>query len=400
MRKIYLSNSASLLFGRIEISFKGSIKKNVHRIARSIQATYPTLFYERNCLLLNTRLIISILAFLICFKPKIGNAQNITYTITITQVSWTGNFDPGGGGQGNTEEYGLEGPSSCISASGQDNSNSTTASVLISSGDNVPAFTFTETYTGIENDGINFFGFFIDDLNYCENDGNNDEDICDVPISVDLATAPYGTSTQTFNCSGNEGTTSVTVTIDKSTILPITLTTFQATPDHDGIHLSWRTATEQNNDYMAVERSADGVKFEELGRVKGAGDTQEPQEYTFVDDNPLRGINYYRLRQVDFDGAFEYHKTISVLFDGKESGLGVRAFPNPAQGSLQASWAANADQPTTLQVLDMTGRQLAEYQLPAGVSTYELPLNAMPAGLYILQARQGGRTETMRFRKQ
>ncbi|MCO6491996.1 MAG: lamin tail domain-containing protein, partial [Phaeodactylibacter sp.] len=64
--------------------------------------------------------------------------------------------------------------------------------------------------------------------------------------------------------------------------LPIKLISFSAAEKIMSIHLSWRTATEQNNDYMAVERSADGAKFTELGRVKGAGTTHEPQEYTFI----------------------------------------------------------------------------------------------------------------------
>ena len=151
---------------------------------------------------------------------------------------------------------------------------------------------------------------------------------------------------------------------------------------------------------MAVERSVDGVKFEELGRVKGAGSTEEPQEYSFVDEKPYPGLNYYRLRQVDFDGAFEYHKIISVLFDGKGNELGVHAFPNPAQSTLQANWSPDANQPTVLRLLDMMGRQLAEYRAPAGAGTFELPLHGLPAGLYFLQASQGGMSETMRFRKQ
>ena len=183
-------------------------------------------------------------------------------------------------------------------------------------------------------------------------------------------------------------------------VFPIELLYFRGEAFLSSIHLSWSTATEHNNDYMAVERSADGMKFEELGRVKGAGTTEEPQEYTFVDENPIRGLNYYRLRQVDFDGAFEYHKTISVLFTGKSSGLGVQAFPNPAQATLQASWAAHADQPTSLILLDMTGRQLAQYQTQAGVSTFEVPLSNLPAGLYFLQARQGQEMEVLRFRKE
>ncbi|MCB0556998.1 MAG: hypothetical protein KDD02_25850, partial [Phaeodactylibacter sp.] len=70
------------------------------------------------------------------------------------------------------------------------------------------------------------------------------------------------------------------------------------------------------------------------GRVQGAGTTLEPQEYSFIDEKPLRGLNYYRLRQVDFDGAVEYHKVISVEYKGKSSAIGVSAFPNPANEML------------------------------------------------------------------
>lgn len=183
-------------------------------------------------------------------------------------------------------------------------------------------------------------------------------------------------------------------------ILPIQLASFAGDKKGSSIHLSWRTATEQNNDYMAVERSADGAKFDELGRVKGAGTTQEPQAYTFTDYAPLRGLNYYRLRQVDYDGAFEYHQVISVLFDGKETGLGIQAFPNPVQDQLQARWAAAPDVSTTLRLLDMTGRQLATYKLAAGVGAFEVPLNVLPAGLYFLEVRQGQETGVLRFRKE
>ncbi|MCB9296480.1 MAG: T9SS type A sorting domain-containing protein [Lewinellaceae bacterium] len=185
------------------------------------------------------------------------------------------------------------------------------------------------------------------------------------------------------------------------TAFPIQLFYFNGkVQNNSSIHLSWRTATEQNNDYMAVERSADGAKFTELGRVKGAGTTQEPQAYTFTDYAPLRGLNYYRLRQVDYDGTIEYHQVISVLFDSKETGLGIQAFPNPVQDQLQARWAAAPDLPTTLRVLDMTGRQLATYKAAAGVGAFEVPLNVLPAGLYFLEVRQGQETGVLRFRKE
>ncbi|MCB9300211.1 MAG: T9SS type A sorting domain-containing protein [Lewinellaceae bacterium] len=181
--------------------------------------------------------------------------------------------------------------------------------------------------------------------------------------------------------------------------LPIELTNFSGSVKGQAIQLLWSTATEQNNDYMAVERSADGRTFQELGRVQGAGTTLEPQEYTFLDEKPLRGLNYYRLRQVDFDGAVEYHKVISVEFNGKGSAIGVSAFPNPANEMLYASWAASTEQPATLRVLDMTGRQVAQYQAPAGTANFEVPLDRLQAGLYMLEVRQGSSVEVVRFRK-
>ncbi|MCB9276561.1 MAG: T9SS type A sorting domain-containing protein [Lewinellaceae bacterium] len=195
-------------------------------------------------------------------------------------------------------------------------------------------------------------------------------------------------------------TASLSGSIEVITILPIELTAFNGQQKGLAIELGWKTATEKDNDYMAIERSADGRSFEEIGRVPGAGTTPEPQAYHFTDTKPLNGLSYYRLRQVDFDGASEYHGPISVAFNGKGLGIGLTAFPNPASEMLYATWAAPAGQPATLQVLDMTGRQLAQYAAPAGTSSFELPLKNLPAGLYFLEVRQGDEVEVLRFRRE
>ncbi|MCB0588732.1 MAG: T9SS type A sorting domain-containing protein, partial [Phaeodactylibacter sp.] len=198
-----------------------------------------------------------------------------------------------------------------------------------------------------------------------------------------------------INASYNAG-----VLIILNPVFPIELTHFSATIKGQAIQLYWNTATEQNNDYMSVERSSDGVKFIELGRVKGAGTTEVPQEYGFIDEKPLSGLNYYRLRQVDFDGVFEYHKAISILFNSRGQDLALQSFPNPAQGFLQARWSPSPTQPTSLLLIDMAGRKLAEYQVAPGVNTFEVPLNELPAAMYFLQVRQGEEVEVMRFLKQ
>lgn len=182
---------------------------------------------------------------------------------------------------------------------------------------------------------------------------------------------------------------------------PIELTEFSAVAKGGAIHLYWRTATEQNNDYMAVERSADGIRFEELGRVKGAGSTEVPQEYRFADDKPLPGLSYYRLRQVDFDGAFEYHRAISVWYEGKNGrGLEAEVSPNPAQDHLRIRWAPDAGQATTLRLFNSSGQLLATYRPDAGAGSYEISLGGLPAGLYFLQASRGHEVEVLQFVRQ
>ncbi|MCB0572064.1 MAG: T9SS type A sorting domain-containing protein [Phaeodactylibacter sp.] len=189
------------------------------------------------------------------------------------------------------------------------------------------------------------------------------------------------------------------VTVNLS-VLPISLVSFSGRQEGTVASLTWRTASEHDNDYMAVERSADGRSFIEIGRVPGAGYTLTPQNYRFVDENPQAGLNYYRLRQVDFDGAATYHGPVSVAFKPRETaGATVSLYPNPAADWLHVSWPSPTRQPVTLKVISLTGRQMALYQAPAGVYTYSLPLTGLQAGSYLLEIRQGAKVESEVFIK-
>jgi hypothetical protein len=177
-------------------------------------------------------------------------------------------------------------------------------------------------------------------------------------------------------------------------ILPISLTHFSATPKADRIELNWATASEQNNDYMAVEKSAEGRRWEEIGRVAGAGTTTLPQSYTLSDDKPLPGLNYYRLRQVDFDGRFEYHKTIAVDFNGGLSG-GLHLFPSPAKDHLNVTLPAAAQQDSELWLLDAQGRILQRRVVPQGGAQAVFEVSALPEGVYFV--RMQGDVRSFRF---
>ena len=79
-------------------------------------------------------------------------------------------------------------------------------------------------------------------------------------------------------------------------------------------HISWTTASETNNAYFTVERSGDGKDFNEIGVLPGAGNSRSERQYSFTDEQPTNGINYYRIRQTDFDGQYSYSPVESVRF--------------------------------------------------------------------------------------
>ena len=94
--------------------------------------------------------------------------------------------------------------------------------------------------------------------------------------------------------------------------LPVSLSEFTADCNNGNVDLAWTTQSETNNAYFAIEKSGDARKFDEVGRVNGHGTSSSLNQYSWTDDSKSFGLAYYRLKQTDFDGAFEYHDVISI----------------------------------------------------------------------------------------
>jgi len=110
--------------------------------------------------------------------------------------------------------------------------------------------------------------------------------------------------------------------------LPIELLSFDAIPTNNNVVLTWKTAAEINNNYFTVERSEDAFTYTNVGIVNGAGNNTSSLNYSLVDDTPLAGISYYRLKQTDFDGKYTYSNIRSVYF--KNAGVfDFSIYPNP-----------------------------------------------------------------------
>ncbi len=178
-------------------------------------------------------------------------------------------------------------------------------------------------------------------------------------------------------------------------VLPVELLSFNAEKRGRTARLEWRTATEKDNDYFEIERSADGTAFASVGRVKGAGTTQIPQAYAFDDLDPRPGVNYYRLRQTDYDGASEYSPVVSLRMDGPEYVIS----PMPVSGTARVAFDKPTESDTYWQVFASDGALLRAGQVGVGEQGFEFDLNALPAGVYILRMEQANWAKSERIFK-
>ncbi len=120
---------------------------------------------------------------------------------------------------------------------------------------------------------------------------------------------------------GVTGFSWITVGPNDGNVLPIELIAFNASAAGSEVHLNWSTASELNNDYFTVERSKDGLSWEEVVRVDGAGNSIHRLDYSSVDKRPYAGLSYYRLKQTDFDGQYSISKVVSVVVDAVDKHL-------------------------------------------------------------------------------
>jgi len=124
------------------------------------------------------------------------------------------------------------------------------------------------------------------------------------------------------------------VFVDCLIVLPIELLNFTASYTYKRtVELLWQTATETNNDFFTVERSIDAVRFESIANVDGAGNSSQMRNYSSVDDFPLNGISYYRLKQTDFNGMISYSAMVSISIDFLTNDV-EQIYPNPTSEKL------------------------------------------------------------------
>ena len=185
---------------------------------------------------------------------------------------------------------------------------------------------------------------------------------------------------------------------DASNPLPVDLISFKAMRAEEGVRLEWETASEQNNDYFEVQKSADGKTFNSIGEVAGSGTTNEHHSYSFIDGKPYQGITYYRLKQVDFDGKYNYSKIVLIdIDDVGRNEFGFIMYPNPTKNSEVFLRFITNDyhSPVKVSIINTIGvptySGLIDLQDLTGDLRISLKRGIKP-GMYIVRIVQGKRT--------
>ena len=167
--------------------------------------------------------------------------------------------------------------------------------------------------------------------------------------------------------------------------LPVELSYFKAKQGDKTVQLHWETTTEINNEGFEVQHSTDNRNWQELEFIVGEGTTYETQTYEYTDKEPQSGKNYYRLKQIDFDGRFVYS---SIIVEEVAFGS-LKIYPNPVNGqSINLQFPASDYEDASIEIYDNLGRKMTQSILSYGDS--QVDISDLTPGFYIVSVKVGG----------
>lgn len=193
---------------------------------------------------------------------------------------------------------------------------------------------------------------------------------------------------------GGDGFVIITVI---SSVLPVELISFNGVSKERTINLTWATANEVNNEKFIIEAAREGEEFVGIAEIQGAGTTTEKHNYNFTHYTPGEGVNYYRLKQIDFDGTYDYSKVVAVEMKAPNS---VVVFPNPAQDKLYVQYKHSDKNAMPPSLYDALGRKV-DVQFFGNGGQYEVNLSGnLPRGTYWLRVEEAGEVRSIPVIKQ
>ena len=183
-------------------------------------------------------------------------------------------------------------------------------------------------------------------------------------------------------------------------IIPVELNSFSAIGNNNEVELNWSTATETNNLGFEIERMLGDSKFENIAYIPGFGTSTEMHYYSYFDKDLTVDRYSYRLKQIDFNGSFEYSQTVEVEITEPYEYALEQNYPNPFNPSTKISWQSSISSWQTLKVFDVLGNEITtlinEFQ-PAGKYDIEFNAEALPGGVYFYRLQAGSFIQTRKM---
>ena len=174
--------------------------------------------------------------------------------------------------------------------------------------------------------------------------------------------------------------------------LPIELISFNAINNNGSVELDWKTVSETNNDFFEIQHSKNTKDWKQIGIIDGNGTTNELHNYSFIDKNPATGTNYYRLKQVDFDGKYSYSQIKSVNIKSTKS---IEIYPNPSNGLVYIN---QIEEGSKIKLLDMNSR-LINIDIQYNGSKAMLNLDRLPKSIYFIRIISNNKSQVFRIVK-
>ncbi len=178
---------------------------------------------------------------------------------------------------------------------------------------------------------------------------------------------------------------------DAAIVLPIRLSSFVVQKIDNTAKLTWTTEQESNTSHFIVERSVDGRTWNAIATIAAAGNSSSRITYNTYDNAPMKGINYYRLKQIDRDSKFEYSFVRTALF---KSNYTAQVSPNPAKGFINLYINKSGNQPATIQLLNIDGKII--YSTISSQSNLQISTAAISQGLYFVKVIDTDNVTTIR----
>lgn len=156
---------------------------------------------------------------------------------------------------------------------------------------------------------------------------------------------------------------------------------FAAEEINGEVNLNWQTSFEINTDYFTIERSIDISTWESIGTVTGSGNSSNLLSYSFMDQSPVNGISYYRIKQIDYDGIITYSKVVAVETIGYSPQ--VTLFPQPCVSSVQVNLGDYKNENLVISILNSRGKVLKE--ITCTTSSICLNVSDLNNGIYFIK---------------